>query len=89
MDSATIAKISKAREYAQEPERMTITNLQVFFQGKHQNYPVTFDHGTWRCECEFFGQRGYCSHTMAVEKVIAKTGMVLQEKPAEAQEPMQ
>jgi hypothetical protein len=82
MDSATIAKISKAREYAQEPERMTVTGLRVLFQGKHQTYSVVFDQGTWRCECDFFGQRGFCSHTMAVEKVITKMGMHLQEKPA-------
>jgi hypothetical protein len=83
MDSATIAKISKAREYAQEPERITFTSFQVVFQGKHQTYSLAFDRGIWRCECDFFGQRGFCSHTMALEKVITKAGMLLQEKPVE------
>ncbi len=75
MDSAMIAKISKAREYAQEPERMMFASFEVVFDGRHQTYRVTFDHGTWRCECDFFAQRGVCSHTMAVEKVLGKTGM--------------
>ena len=85
MDSATIGKISKAREYAQEPERITFTGLQLAFRGRHQSYALTFERGNWRCECDFFGQRGYCSHTMAVEKVISGAGMALWEKPVEAQ----
>ncbi len=70
MDSAMIAKISKAREYAQQPERIAFKSFQVAFQGKHQTYNVTFDHGTWHCECDFFLQRGVCSHTMTMERVL-------------------
>ncbi len=77
MDSAMIAKISKAREYAGEPERMTLTGLSVLFNGRHQTYAVAFQAGKWQCECDFFAQRGVCSHTMAVEKVLGKTGMTL------------
>lgn len=77
MDSAMIAKISKAREYASEPERMTLTGFSVLFNGRHQTYAVAFQDGKWQCECDFFAQRGVCSHTMAVEKVLAKTGMTL------------
>ena len=77
MDSAMIAKISKAREYASEPERMTFANFAVVFNGRHQNYRVEFNDGNWKCECDFFAQRGVCSHTMAVEKVLARTGTAL------------
>jgi hypothetical protein len=84
MDSAMIAKISKAREYAQEPERMTLTSFEVLFNGKHQTYRVAFDRGTWRCECDFFAQRGVCSHTMAIEKVLQKSGITI-EQPELAQ----
>ncbi len=78
MDSAMIGKISKAREYSQEPERMTFVSFSVLFNGKHQTYTVSFDHGNWSCECDFFGQRGVCSHTMAVEKVVGRAGVVLE-----------
>lgn len=78
MDSAMIGKISKAREYSQEPERMTFVNFSVLFNGKHQTYIVSFDHGKWSCECDFFVQRGVCSHTMAVEKVVGRAGVVLE-----------
>jgi len=84
MDSAMIAKISKAREYASEPERMTFTDFTVSFSGRHQNYQVGFKGGAWTCECDFFTQRGVCSHVMAVEKVLARAGLTLQPLPVEA-----
>jgi hypothetical protein len=70
MDSAMIAKISKAREYAEEPERISFKQFEVAFEGKHRVYTITFDHGTWHCECDFFAQRGVCVHTMALERVL-------------------
>jgi hypothetical protein len=70
MDSAMIAKISKAREYAQEPERIQFKSFVVAFHGKHQVYSVSFDEGSWHCECDFFVQRGVCSHTMTLERVL-------------------
>jgi hypothetical protein len=70
MDSAMIAKISKAKEYAQQPERIAFQSFVVTFKGRHQNYTVTYDHGTWHCECDFFAQRGVCSHTMTMERVL-------------------
>ena len=88
MDSAMIGKISKAREYAQEPERMTFVSFTVLFNGKHDTYSVSFDQGKWLCACDFFAQRGVCSHTMSVEKVLGKTGMSLgQPVAAEVPEP--
>lgn len=83
MDSAMIAKISKAREYADEPERMTLNSFSVIFSGRHQSYAVGFQHGKWQCECDFFAQRGVCSHTMAVEKVLGRTGMTLAQPEAD------
>ncbi|OIO90231.1 MAG: hypothetical protein AUK03_13360 [Anaerolineae bacterium CG2_30_64_16] len=76
MDSAMIAKISKAREYSEEPERITFRRFEVGFEGKHQVYTITFDHGAWQCECDFFGQRGVCVHTMTLERVL---GVMLEE----------
>ncbi len=70
MDSAMIAKISKAREYAEEPERISFKRFEIEFQGKHQVYAVSFDHGSWKCGCDFFAQRGVCVHTMAMERVL-------------------
>ncbi len=79
MDSAMIAKISKAREYSQEPERITFKSFEVEFQGKHQVYAVSFDHGAWRCSCDFFAQRGVCSHSMTLERVLRESRVTLEE----------
>ncbi len=83
MDSAMYGKISKAQQYAQEPERMTLQSFTVRFDGKHDTYIVMFDQGKWQCGCDFFGQRGVCSHTMAVEKVLGRTGMTLPQPEAQ------
>jgi hypothetical protein len=71
MDSATYAKIiTKSKEYAQEPERISFVKFEVAFTGKHQIYHVGYENGKWHCECDFFAQRGLCSHTMALERVL-------------------
>ncbi len=74
MDSAMISKIQKARQYAQERDRIRFESFEVAFQGNHDTYTVTYDHGTWNCTCRFFAQRGICSHTMALEHILQ--GMV-------------
>ena len=79
MDSSMIAKISKAREYAAEPERIHFETFEATFQGKHQVYPVKFDHGQWNCGCDFFLQRGVCVHVMTLQRVL---GVMLEEKAA-------
>jgi hypothetical protein len=78
MDSAMIGKISKAQQYAQEPERMTLQSFTVLFNGRHDTYTVSFERSQWHCGCDFFAQRGVCSHTMAAEKVLGKTGMTIE-----------
>ncbi len=70
MDSAMIAKISKAREYAQQPERIHFASFKVELEGKHQVHGVSYENGVWHCDCDFFEQRGVCDHRMAMERVL-------------------
>ena len=70
MDSAMIGKIMKANQYAQEPERVHIRSLRAEFNGNHDKYDISFADGVWHCTCNFFAQRGLCSHTMALEKLL-------------------
>ena len=70
MDSSIIGKIEKARRYAEEKERVTITSLKATFQGDHNTYEVEFDTGSWSCRCHFFTTRGVCSHTMALQRIL-------------------
>ena len=70
MDSSLIGKIDKARRYAEEKDRVSITDFNAVFNGDHNTYRVSFNSGAWHCECLFFTTRGVCSHTMALQRIL-------------------
>ena len=70
MQSSLIGKIEKAKRYAQETERISLTEFSVKFQGEHDNYTTGYKDGKWHCSCQFFSGWGLCSHTMALERVL-------------------
>jgi hypothetical protein len=76
MDSGMISKIQKAKRYSEEPDRVEIQNLVVRFKGEHDTYEVSYHEGSWNCQCTFFTQRGLCSHTMAMERLLSPMVMV-------------
>ena len=71
MQSGLIGKIEKAKRYAEERERVTFCGFRVNFRGEHGSYTVSYQEGKWRCSCRFFSGRGVCSHTMALERILA------------------
>lgn len=83
MDSGMIAKIEKAKRYAQERHRIRFDSFQVAFEGNHGAHRVSYQGGRWACDCGFFASRGVCSHSMALERVLE--GML----PEARQEQMQ
>ena len=72
MDYAMIGKIEKAKRYAEERERIEFKQFTVIFTGNHSDHTVTYDEGAWHCNCDFFQSRGRCSHTMALETILAQ-----------------
>ena len=70
MQSSLIGKIEKAKRYAMEPERVTFLDFATDFRGENDNYKVGFKEGKWQCTCSFFSQRGICSHTMALQRLL-------------------
>ena len=78
MDSSIIGKIDKARKYAEEKERVTISGLSARFEGNHNTYEVGFESGNWTCQCHFFDSRGVCSHIMALQRIL--DGMLVQKE---------
>ena len=73
MDYGMIGKIEKAKFYAQEPERIHFDSFAVRIEGDNgQMHAVTYDEGQWECDCSFFETRGYCSHSMAMERVLGE-----------------
>ena len=71
MQSSLIGKIEKAKRYAQEPERVTFSELSVEFRGENNDYTTESKEGKWRCSCGFFSSWGICSHTMALERILS------------------
>ncbi|MGQ9493032.1 MAG: hypothetical protein ACUVR2_04640 [Anaerolineae bacterium] len=71
MDSGMVSKIEKARRYAEEKERVRFLQFEVIFHGDHGTYTVRYNQGVWQCGCRFFAQRGVCSHTMAMERILS------------------
>jgi hypothetical protein len=81
MDYGMIGKIEKAKRYAEERTRIHFLSFLVTFDGDNNPHTVTYDSGQWQCDCSFFRSRSVCSHTMALERVLA--GMLPESTPAE------
>lgn len=71
MRSSLIGKIEKAKLYAQEPDRVTLSSFTAQFRGENDNYKLSYMEGEWRCSCHFFSKWGICSHIMATQQVMA------------------
>lgn len=70
MDYGMIGKIEKAKRYAEQRDRIKFSAFTVTLEGENNPHTVRYDHGQWECDCSFFGSRGVCSHTMAMERVL-------------------
>ena len=82
MDYGMVSKIDKAKRYAEQRDRIRFVSFQVTFDGDNNPHTVHFQDGQWGCDCSFFGSRGVCSHTMAMERILA--GMLPQSASTES-----
>lgn len=81
MQSSLIGKVQKAKQYAQEPDRVRFDSLSVQFRGENGDHTVSFTNGRWDCECHFFAGWGICCHTMAMERLLGEMIPVKQAYP--------
>lgn len=72
MEYSIIGKIEKAKRYAEERERFHFTKFELTFHGDNNDHHVTFDNGTFTCDCEFFIVHSRCAHTMTLEDHLLK-----------------
>jgi hypothetical protein len=70
MDYGIIGKIEKAKFYAEERDRIHFDAFTVRLNGDNNPHVVSYTSGDWNCDCEFFGSRGDCAHTRAMEQVL-------------------
>ncbi len=71
MQSSIIGKIEKAKRYAAERDRIRVEGFSATVHGDNGNHSVALAGDTWSCTCGFFGEWSICSHTMALERVLA------------------
>jgi hypothetical protein len=70
MDSVA-SRIIKAHQYAQErDQRIRVHSFEVELHGEHADHVITYDRGTWSCDCEEAQLRGVCAHIMAMEEIL-------------------
>ncbi len=81
MNSSMVNKIVKAKQYAERPERATLLSFEADFDGDNGIHRISYDNGTWRCNCDFFGAWQICSHTMAMERMLDPMVKVKQSLP--------
>ena len=48
MDTGLASRIVKARQYAQERDRVDLTHLEAKFKGEHDTYQINYDNNQWR-----------------------------------------
>jgi len=70
MRSSLIGKIEKAKRYAQEPGRVTLSGLTAVFHGENDDHKLSYANGKWHCTCHFFSQWETCSHIMALQQIL-------------------
>lgn len=71
MDYSMIGKIQKAKEYAENPERVTLHSFEVEFRGNNDTYRVTLGPDGWNCTCPGYQKYAICPHIMTLEKLLA------------------
>lgn len=84
MDSGMIGKILKARQYAEERDRVMFDRFSVTFRGENNDHKVEYQNGKWACTCDFFSSHQLCSHTMALERILDRMIHPIDETVAEA-----
>lgn len=78
MDYSIIGKIQKAKDYAQDPSRVTFNSLTVEFRGNNNAYTLTLGPDGWHCTCPGFRTHSICPHVMAMERLF---GPMLKREP--------
>jgi hypothetical protein len=73
MTSSLISKVAKAKQYAEEPERIQFQDFRLTVRGDNDTHTVAFANGEWSCTCHSFHDDDFCAHTMTVERVLGIT----------------
>lgn len=67
-------KILKSKRYADQIGIFRLCNIKVEMKSNHGKRFICFDENdnNWKCTCDFFQERGTCSHIMALQRKLGK-----------------
>lgn len=68
--SNLVRKIEKAKDYAMQPERVTLNECSLQFRGDNGDHKISYAGGKWNCDCHYFSVHETCSHTMATQMLL-------------------
>jgi hypothetical protein len=80
VSSSLVRKIEKAKDYAEQRDRVRFIHCQAEFRGDNSEYTICYEAGIWECTCHYFSGHNTCSHTMAMEMML--DGMLPKESAA-------
>ena len=70
MNSSFISMVDKAKRYASEPERISVTGLSVEFHGNNGTHAVVLRGDEWTCGCDHFAVHALCAHVMTLQRLF-------------------
>ena len=70
MGYGMIGKIEKARRYAEEKGRVTFNSFVAEFKGENDDHQLEYQDGKLACSCLFFTGHSFCSHSMALQRIL-------------------
>lgn len=70
MDSSFVRKAEKAKDYALQPDRITINSCKAEFRGDNGEHTITYEGEEWHCDCDYYVGRDNCTHVMAMQLML-------------------
>lgn len=65
-----VSDVEKAKRYSEETDRIHFITFDVSFKGNNSDHHTVYSHDGWECDCSDFKRSAYCSHTMALERIL-------------------
>lgn len=70
MYSSVIGKVEKARMYSEEKGRVNFKSFVAEFNGENDDHRLEYNGENLTCSCLFFAGHDFCSHSMAIQRIL-------------------
>jgi hypothetical protein len=72
MQSSLHGMIDKAHRYAEEPDRVQLSQLEATVRGDNDRHTVNLGEGRLSCDCDHYLHERLCAHVLTVERVLKR-----------------